>query len=120
MSRKQIYGITLTEEEKRMAGYGITSGMRQMTPTVPAPAPGIGRAGVAAGANRRAEDDATALRSLAPDPHPRQGAALAAQHITAVCGPVCGLPALSGRGADPPRRRLRHTSLPNKPSEAAP
>lgn len=31
MSRKQVYGITLTSEERRMAGYDRTPGMRQTT-----------------------------------------------------------------------------------------
>ena len=31
MSRKQIYGITLTSEERRMAGYDRTPGLRQTT-----------------------------------------------------------------------------------------
>lgn len=37
MSRKQVYGITLTSEERRMAGYDKTPGLRQ--PTVPATDP---------------------------------------------------------------------------------
>ena len=40
MSRKQIYGITLTSEERRMAGYDRTPGTRQTTVSAPAaPAP---------------------------------------------------------------------------------
>ena len=37
MSRKQIYGITLTSEERRMAGYDRTPGLRQTTVSTPAP-----------------------------------------------------------------------------------
>ena len=37
MSRKQIYGITLTSEERRMAGYDKTPGMRQTMASAPAP-----------------------------------------------------------------------------------
>ena len=37
MSRKQIYGITLTSEERRMAGYDKTPATRQTTVSAPAP-----------------------------------------------------------------------------------
>lgn len=37
MSRKQIYGITLTSEERRMAGYDRTTGTRQTTVGAPVP-----------------------------------------------------------------------------------
>ena len=39
MSRKQIYGITLTAEEKRMAGYDRASGFARTTTSAPAPKP---------------------------------------------------------------------------------
>ncbi len=39
MSRKQIYGITLTDEEKRMAGYDRTSGFARAATNAPAPKP---------------------------------------------------------------------------------
>ena len=39
MSRKQIYGITLTSEERRMAGYDKTPGTRQTAVSAPVPPP---------------------------------------------------------------------------------
>ena len=60
MSRKQIYGITLTDEEKRMAGYDRTSGFARTTTSAPAPKPQY--AGIASHACQVTLPDGTACR----------------------------------------------------------
>ena len=60
MNRKQIYGITLSAEEKRMAGYDRTSGFARTTTSSPAPKPQY--AGIASHACRVTLPDGTACR----------------------------------------------------------